>query len=440
MLEGGFHTAFYISNTQKMADRLDIVIFGATGYTGKYVVKHATHICKEQNVKFGIAGRRKEALQAVVKEFASDIENVPIILADIKDEESLRKMTKQARVLINCCGPYGLYGEPVVKACIATRTHHIDVTAEDEFPAKIELECNQAAQEAGIYVVSACGSICIPSDLGIIFTQQKFDGEINSVEVYMKFWSHSTDKESPVLNHTSWDTMIYNFAARSKLQELHTKLCPTKLPKFTPQLTSKSMPHRSDVSEGWSLPYVGPDHSLALRTQRFLYDKYKERPAQVQIYVTFKSFFDVLITYIALMIILCMCRTEYTRNLLLKYPSLFSYGMASNERVEPGMLKSVCFSMIFKAYGWTEKLAEPTDEHTDRPNKKVITKLSSDFSGYDFSGIVTILSAITILNEADKMPDNGGVFTPGAAFGKTSIIQQISDHNIKFEVISSTVE
>lgn len=54
-------------------DRLDIVIFGATGYTGKYVVKNATHMCKDKKINFGIAGRRKEALDAVVKEFASDI-------------------------------------------------------------------------------------------------------------------------------------------------------------------------------------------------------------------------------------------------------------------------------------------------------------------------------------------------------------------------------
>jgi len=54
-------------------DRLDMVIFGATGHTGKYVVKNAIHICKDQKMKFGIAGRRKEALDAVVKEFVSDI-------------------------------------------------------------------------------------------------------------------------------------------------------------------------------------------------------------------------------------------------------------------------------------------------------------------------------------------------------------------------------
>jgi len=49
------------------------------------------------------------------------------------------------------------------------------------------------------------------------------------------------------------------------------------------------MLHRSDVSEGWSIPFPSADRPTALRTQRFLYDEYKERPAQIQFYVTLKS-------------------------------------------------------------------------------------------------------------------------------------------------------
>lgn len=50
----------------------------------------------------------------------------------MKDEESLKKMTAQAKVLVNCCGPYRFYGEPVIKACIATHTHQVDVSGEPQ--------------------------------------------------------------------------------------------------------------------------------------------------------------------------------------------------------------------------------------------------------------------------------------------------------------------
>lgn len=57
---------------------------------------------------------------------------MPVIVADLKDEESLKKMTEQTKVLINTCGPYRFYGEPVIKACIETHTHQIDVTGEPQ--------------------------------------------------------------------------------------------------------------------------------------------------------------------------------------------------------------------------------------------------------------------------------------------------------------------
>ncbi|XP_011862890.1 PREDICTED: saccharopine dehydrogenase-like oxidoreductase isoform X2 [Vollenhovia emeryi] len=422
-------------------DRLDIIIFGATGYTGKYVVKNVTHMCKEQKMKFGVSGRRQKALETVVKEFASDIENVPIILADVKDEESLKKMTKQARVLINCCGPYTLYGEPVVKACIATRTHYVDVTGEEQFMVEMQLEYNEAAKEAGIYVVSACGFECVPSDLGIVFTQEKFGGEVNDVEVYMKMWSTSTDNKGPYLNYGTWESAIYILAYADKLQKLRNKLYPTKLPELTPKLKSRSIVHQSDVSKGWSVPlWYNPDRPLALRTQRFFYENYKERPAQVQYYGTIGSFFNLMMLAIGGLILLLMAHIACGRKLLLKYPSLFTFGLITHENPDPELWKSTQFSVTIKARGWTEKLAEPTDKHTNPPNKTVITRVSGVSPAYEATSVMAILSAITILNEAGKMPDNGGVLTPGAAFGKTSLVEQLNKHNIKFEVISSTVK
>lgn len=69
------------------------------------------------------------------------------------------------------------------------------------------------------------------------------------------------------------------------------------------------------------------------------------------------------------------------------------------------MQEQTHFSITFKALGWTEKLAAPTDKHTDPPNKKVITKVSGVSPAYNMTSITLILSAITILKEADKMPD-----------------------------------
>lgn len=74
--------------------------------------------------------------------FLFTLENIKIIIADLKDEESLKNMAEQAKVIVNCCGPYRFYGEPVVKACIAARTHHVDVSGEPQVNILFHIKCN----------------------------------------------------------------------------------------------------------------------------------------------------------------------------------------------------------------------------------------------------------------------------------------------------------
>lgn len=68
-------------------------------------------------------------------------------------------------------------------------------------------------------------------------------------------------------------------------------------------------------------------------------------------------------------------------------------------------MKNTHFSLTFKASGWTEKLAEPTDEHTEPPNKEMITKVTGVNPGYGATCITLLLAALTILRESDKMPE-----------------------------------
>jgi len=104
---------------------------------------------------------------------------------------------------------------------------------------EMELKYNEAAKEAGIYIVSACGLDCIPSELGVIFTQQKFEGEMNAIEIYMSMWLSATDKIGPICNYGTWVTFVYNLAHAKELPALRKKLYPIKLPEFVPKLKSR---------------------------------------------------------------------------------------------------------------------------------------------------------------------------------------------------------
>ena len=100
---------------------------------------------------------------------------------------------------------------------------------------EMQLKYNETAKEAGVYIVNACGFDCIPSDLGVIFTQQKFEGEMNAIEIYISMWL-STDKKGPLLNYATWESAVHSLAHVKEIQALRTKLCPIKLPEFTPKL------------------------------------------------------------------------------------------------------------------------------------------------------------------------------------------------------------
>lgn len=158
--------------------KLDIIIFGASGYTGKYTVYEGVKLLK--GLKWGIAGRSREKLEEVLevmgKKAGEDLSKIPIIIADVKDQNSILQMAKQAKAIVNCTGPYVQFGEPVVKACIEAGTHHVDVSGEPLFMESMQLKYNEQAREKGVYIISACGFDSIPAELGIQFLQDNFNG------------------------------------------------------------------------------------------------------------------------------------------------------------------------------------------------------------------------------------------------------------------------
>lgn len=72
---------------------------------------------------------------------AIDLSSIKVIVADVGDYDSLKTMCSQGRVLLNCCGPYRLYGEPVVRAAIEAKTHYIDITGEEDVSLFIHFDC-----------------------------------------------------------------------------------------------------------------------------------------------------------------------------------------------------------------------------------------------------------------------------------------------------------
>jgi len=115
----------------------DVVLFGATGFTGRLVAEALARRGRETPLSFALAGRNTEKLEAVrsmleARGLAS--ERVGLIEADAGDTDSLLRMAARGRVLVSTVGPYLHTGMPVVAACVQASTDYADITGEADGP------------------------------------------------------------------------------------------------------------------------------------------------------------------------------------------------------------------------------------------------------------------------------------------------------------------
>ncbi len=148
----------------------DLVLLGATGYTGGLVADHLSRRLSGTTTSWAIAGRSVDRLEAVRDRAAAAGSEPSIETVDVHDLVGLLQLTEQTRVLATTVGPYVEHGELVVQACIRSRTDYCDITGEPAFVDRLLARYDGDAREQGVRVVNACGFDAIPHDLGARFT------------------------------------------------------------------------------------------------------------------------------------------------------------------------------------------------------------------------------------------------------------------------------
>ena len=150
---------------------LDIIIYGATGYTGKLVAEYFNaRYGTNGEVSWAIAGRNLEKLQAVRSDLALP-SDLPLVQADGDDPASLKAMVERAQVVLTTVGPYQLYGSNLVAACAQAGTDYVDLCGEPTWMKQMIEEHQSAAQASGARIVFSCGFDSIPFDLGVFHLQ-----------------------------------------------------------------------------------------------------------------------------------------------------------------------------------------------------------------------------------------------------------------------------
>lgn len=418
--------------------KYDIAVFGASGVTGQYVVEELANFSKD--IKWSIAGRNKDKLKTVLEDVSKytgkELDAIDILVADVSDDASMEAMCKNSKIIINCVGPYRFSGEKVVQHCIKAKTHHVDVSGEPQFLEKVQLKYFEEAKANNVYIVGACGFDSIPCDVGVEFLRKKFDGDINSIETYVKF------ERSPgsTVNFGTWQSAIYGLAHADDLKplrkELKEKLFQKVLPKPDYKLKTRSVLFKSYEAKGWCIPFIGSDRSVVIRTQMFNYQFKNEKPVQINTYMKMYSLLYAVGALVMGAIFMVMTKFVMGRYLLEKFPEIFSLGVFSRTPPTREQSEGGSFKYVFKAEGWSEKLLDPSDKHTGPPNKIVRAVMSGPDPAYVSTAILIVNSALVILEDKEKLPKSGGVFTPGAAFSNTNLLEKLDARGISIVIES----
>ena len=155
-----------------MSEReFDVVVFGASGYTGKLVAEYIQSEYGENgSVKWAIAGRNREKLEGIREELGCA--DLSILEVDSNDQDSLNAMTSSTKCVLTTVGPYQLYGSNLVQSCAKNGTDYVDLTGEPGWMYEMINAHKETAQASGARIVFSCGFDSIPFDLGVYFVQQ----------------------------------------------------------------------------------------------------------------------------------------------------------------------------------------------------------------------------------------------------------------------------
>ena len=160
-----------MSHVTRQNKKFDLIIWGSTGYTGKLVCDYISKNYKRTNLKWALGGRNELKIKSLISSL--NLKNIPYLIADSSNKNSLLKMTKTTKTICSAVGPYAKYGSLLVEACIESKTNYCDITGETHWIREIIDKYHTKAIKNKVKIVNACGFDSIPSDLGVFFAQNK---------------------------------------------------------------------------------------------------------------------------------------------------------------------------------------------------------------------------------------------------------------------------
>ncbi|KAH8064742.1 oxidoreductase [Aureococcus anophagefferens] len=166
-------SALALPPTPTQKRRYDLVIYGATGFTGRLAAEYMESRYRKTTVTWALAGRNRAKLESLAKEIGAD--DVPLLVADANDADAVAAMVGDAKAVANFAGtPFLTKALPVVEACGRLGTHYVDITGETALHRASAARYDALAKSTGACVVHSCGYDSVPSDLGYLLANDAY--------------------------------------------------------------------------------------------------------------------------------------------------------------------------------------------------------------------------------------------------------------------------
>ena len=180
-----------MSSNEKDAREFDVIVQGATGFTGTLVAEYLLERYGIGNdLRWAIAGRNEEKLDSVRAGLGESAQDLQLIIADSFDKDALAALARRTRVVLTTVGPYAIYGSDLVAACVDAGTDYCDLAGEVQWIRKMIDRHHERAQQTGARIVHCCGIESVPMDIGVWFLQdaakEKYGTYCESISMLVK--------------------------------------------------------------------------------------------------------------------------------------------------------------------------------------------------------------------------------------------------------------
>jgi short subunit dehydrogenase-like uncharacterized protein len=394
----------------------DIIVWGATGFTGRLVVDYMAEQQANSNLKWAVGGRNPQKLQQMLAG-----RDVAMVTADSGDEASIEALVRKTRVILTTVGPYARYGSSLVAACAKHGTDYCDLTGEIHWMREMITAYQEEARATGARIVHTCGFDSIPSDLGVYFLQKHM---LSTHGVPARQIKYRPRAFSGGFSGGTIDSMIAMMEKAREDKSIRTKLADPYVLNDTQRGLDgpdRLSAYYDEDFDSWVGPFVmGSVNTRVVRRSAELLNGLYGRDFQYNEGVLSGKgaggFLGATGTGVGTGVFVGAASLSFTRGLMQKFLPKPGEG-PSDDAINNGYYDIELFGQ------------HPTDS-----NKNVRVRVKGDKDpGYGSTSKMIAESALALAQ--DDLPVSGGFWTPASAMGDQLLARLPQSTGVTFEVV-----